>query len=211
MGVFQILLNKNSVGFYTVLAYKLLFFHIHKISIMPFCISSFFYGRAMLRIAISSEDIEVIQRERYYHPQPHIMMRMHILALHYQGEIAERIAELLGRDRRTVCTCLKTYRDGGLQAVYKYAKHKHKCDLEAYGGLIEKEFEQRPPQSIKEARARITELTGITRGLTQTAEFLKKRFSLLEDRKHSLQSRPCGSERVLGKHYETLDCCRRAG
>ena len=28
----------------------------------------------MLRIPISSEDIVVIERERYYHPQPHIMI-----------------------------------------------------------------------------------------------------------------------------------------
>jgi len=103
------------------------------------------------------------------------MIRMHILALHHQGEIAERIAALVGRDRRTVCTCLKTYRDGGLESVYEYAKHKQECELDAYGDLIDKEFVQRPPQSIKEARARIAELTGITRGMTQTTEFLKKR------------------------------------
>jgi len=129
----------------------------------------------MLRIPISSEDIVIIERERYYHPQPHIMIRMHILALHHHGEIATRIAQLVGRTRRTVSDCLKAYRDGGLQAVYQYDKHKHESELEAYGELIEKEFEQRPPQSIKEACARITELTGHTRGKTQVSEFLKKK------------------------------------
>jgi transposase len=129
----------------------------------------------MLQIAISAADIDIIQRERYYHPQPHIMVRMHILALHHHGEIASRIAELVGRDRRTVCACLKAYRDGGLSAVYKYEKHKQEYELDAYGDLLENEFKNRPPQSIKEARARIAELTGITRGLTQVADFLKKK------------------------------------
>jgi transposase len=128
----------------------------------------------MLQIAISHEDIEIIQRERYYHPQPHIMMRMHILAHHYKGMCAAKIAELLDRDPRTVRNCLTTYRDGGIQAVYQYEKHKRECELDSYRELIEKEFEQRPPHSIKEARARIAELTGISRGRTQVAEFLKK-------------------------------------
>jgi transposase len=154
----------------------------------------------MLQIAISPDDIEIIQRERYYHPQPHIMMRMHILAHHHKGLSAAKIAELLDRDQRTVRTCLKTYRDGGLQAVYRYEKHKKECELDTHSILIEKDFEHRPPHSIKEARARIFELTGITRGKTQVEEFLKKRLSLSEGRKHTLQSRSRGSEGVLGKH-----------
>jgi hypothetical protein len=165
----------------------------------------------MLRVPISSADVPVIQRDRYYHPQPHIMIRMHILALHHQGEIASRIAELVGRDRRTVCTCLQAYRDGGLPAVYEYVKHKQECELDAYGELIEKEFAECPPQSIKEARARIFDLTGIQRGETQVTEFLKKRLSLLEDRQYALQSRSGGTKGVLGKHDGTLDCRRRAG
>ena len=31
----------------------------------------------MLRISILEEDIPTIQRDRFYHPQPHIMKRMH--------------------------------------------------------------------------------------------------------------------------------------
>jgi hypothetical protein len=129
----------------------------------------------MLQIPINSEDIAVIQLERYYHPQPHIMMRMHTLALHHKGESAARIAVLLDRDPRTVRTCLTNYRDGGLPAVYAYEKHKQECELDTYSELIEKEFEQRPPHSINEARSRIHELTGILRGQTQITEFLKKK------------------------------------
>jgi len=131
----------------------------------------------MLRIPISAEDIPTIQHDRFYHPQPHIMMRMHVLALHHQGESAARIAQLLGRDPRTIRDCLKKYRDGGLKAVYEYEKHKNESELEAHGELIEKEFEQRPPQSAKEAGAVIEQLTGIKRSPTQIRAFLKKRKS----------------------------------
>jgi transposase len=129
----------------------------------------------MLQVPISSEDIAVIQRERYYHPQPHIMIRMHTLALHHKGESAARIAVLLDRDPRTVRTCLTNYRDGGLPAVYAYEKHKQECELDTYSELIEKELDKHPPQSANEASARIEKLTGIKRSLTQVRAFLKKK------------------------------------
>ncbi len=53
----------------------------------------------MIRIEIFQEDLAIINRERFYHPQPHIMVRMHILALHAKGENATRIAELTGIKR----------------------------------------------------------------------------------------------------------------
>jgi len=61
----------------------------------------------MLQVPILTEDIPTIQHDRFYHPQPHIMMRMHTLALHHQGESAARIAQLLDRDPRTIRDCLK--------------------------------------------------------------------------------------------------------
>jgi transposase len=84
---------------------------------------------------------------------------------------------LLGRDPRTIRTCLKTYRDGGLKAVDEYEKHKRECELVAHGELIEKELAKRPPQSAKEAGAIIEQLTGVKRSPTQIREFLKKRKS----------------------------------
>jgi transposase len=45
---------------------------------------------------------------------------------------AATIAELLDRDQRTVRACLKTYRDGGLQAIYQYEKHKKECQLDTH-------------------------------------------------------------------------------
>jgi transposase len=130
----------------------------------------------MLQVPISSDDISTIQYDRFYHPQPHIMIRMHILALHHEGENATRIAELLNRNRKTTQACLKAYRDGGLAAVYEYEKHKRECELDAHSELIEKDFEKHPPQSINEASARIEKLTGgIKRSPTQIRVFLKKK------------------------------------
>jgi transposase len=104
----------------------------------------------MLRVQIMAEDVPTIQHDRFYHPQPHIMMRMHTPALHQKGESAARIAELLDRDPRTIRERLKKYRDGGLKAVYEYEKHKRESELEGFGELIENELEKRPPRSTTE-------------------------------------------------------------
>lgn len=129
----------------------------------------------MLRVSILEEDVPTIQRDRFYHPQPHIMIRMHVLALHHKGEFAPRIAQLLDSDPKTIRDCLKKYRDGGLKAVYEYSKHKKESELEPHGELIEKELAKKPPQSAKEAGAMIKQLTGIKRCPTQVRAFLKKR------------------------------------
>jgi len=129
----------------------------------------------MLRISISPDDLSAIKQDRFYHPQPYIMMRMHTLYLHHVGENAERIAELLDRNPKTIRACLKTYRDGGLQSVYQYAKHKHESDLESHGTLIEEDLAKSPPHSSQEAGARIEKLTGIKRSPTQIRTFLKKK------------------------------------
>lgn len=129
----------------------------------------------MIKVHISEEDITTIKHDRFYHPQPHIMMRMHTLALHYKGESAQSISRLLDRDPRTIRTCLKKYREGGLKAVYEYEKHKKECEFDGFSELIEKELENRPPQSATEAGRIIEELTGIRRSPTQIREFLKKK------------------------------------
>ena len=129
----------------------------------------------MLRVSISAADLSTIHHERFYHPQPYIMMRMHTLALHHKGESAARIAILLDRNPKTIRACLKAYQDGGLQAVYQYEKHKHESEFDAHADSIEKELDKHPPHSANEASARIEKLPGIKRSLTQMRVFLKKK------------------------------------
>jgi transposase len=129
----------------------------------------------MLRVSISLADLATIQHDRFYHPHPHIMMRMHTLSLHHAGESAARIAQLLDRNPKTIRACLKAYQEGGLQAVYQYEKHKHECALNAHTAQIEEALEKRPPQNANEAGAIIERLTGIKRSPTQIRAFLKKK------------------------------------
>ncbi|MDR0609031.1 MAG: IS630 family transposase [Planctomycetaceae bacterium] len=129
----------------------------------------------MLRIFYSASDLATIQHDRYYHPDPHIMKRMTILALHSEGETIARIARLTGLNIKTVSRCLHRYMTGGLDAVYQYNKYKRRSELEDHCDTIEKDFDQNPPHTVNEARDRIEKLTGIRRSLTQVRQFLKKK------------------------------------
>lgn len=139
----------------------------------------------MIRVEISQEDLKTIKRERFYHPQPHVMIRMHVLALHAEGECATRIAKLLGLNRKTAQACLHAYEKDGLDGVYRYEKHKPKSELDGFDTLIEDELAKNPPRTATEAGAKIAELTGIKRSPTQVRAFLKKRNPMPEDGKHS--------------------------
>ncbi len=131
----------------------------------------------MIRMDISPEDLVIINRERFYHPQPHVMVRVHVPALHAKGENATRIAELLGLDRKTAQTRLQTYEKYGLDGIYRYDKHVPTSEPEGFSKLIEDELAKNPPRSSAEAGAKIAEWTGIKRSPTQVRAFLKKKKS----------------------------------
>ncbi|MDR1290880.1 MAG: hypothetical protein LBK06_06735 [Planctomycetaceae bacterium] len=130
----------------------------------------------ILKISYGAEDVSVIQRERYHHPQAAIRQRMTILALHNSGIIAENIPPLADCSKRTVLKVLRIYRTQGLQGIYEYNKCPRRSTLEPYCELITKDFTERPPQTINEACFRIEQLTGVKRCPTAVSNFLKKRL-----------------------------------
>lgn len=67
-------------------------------------------------------------------------------------------------DKNTVAAYLKTYVEGGLEAVKKNNYIGPTSELEQYAELILSDFELNPPATINEASYRIEQLTGIKRG-----------------------------------------------
>ena len=82
-------------------------------------VTFFSIGGYMLLVKILPEDLPTIRHERFYHPQPLVMIRMHVLALYHAGESIARIAELLDRSPKNIRDYLKMYRDGGLPAIFQ--------------------------------------------------------------------------------------------
>ena len=76
--------------------------------------------------------------------------------------------------KTTLCCYLKDYQEGGIEKLKELNFRKPESELNKHTKTIEEYFKTHPPASIKEAMAKIEELTGIKRCETQIRNFLKK-------------------------------------
>jgi len=67
----------------------------------------------------------------------------------------------------------RDYQTGGIEKLKEINFYRPQSKLAEHKQTIEQYFKENPPASSAEASAKIGELTGIKRGLTQTGKFLK--------------------------------------
>ena len=127
----------------------------------------------MRRFEFSDEELEIIKRERFHHPDPNVQQRMEILWLKANRETHQRIAELAGVSLRTVHRVLSLFWKGRLEAVRRFHWSKPRSALDPYRETLEEEFRQRPPHTVAEACDRIEAITGIRRKESQVRKFLR--------------------------------------
>ena len=87
---------------------------------------------------------------------------------------SSEVARLVGVSERTVRRYVKRYKRGGIEALKRSEYHKPQSELEPHAQTLKEYFEKNPPSTVKQAQAAIEKLTGIRRGETQVAEFLKR-------------------------------------
>ena len=85
----------------------------------------------------------------------------------------EAVGKLVDLDRDTVSLCIKTYIEGGIGALCFFNYGTNKSELAEHSESIMESLKQRPPMSLKEAKARIEEMTGIDRSITQISTFIQ--------------------------------------
>jgi transposase len=98
---------------------------------------------------------------------------MEALWLKSQGLAHQEICRLAGISKGTLCSYLKAYQQGGLEKLKEINFYKPESKLVQHTHTIEEYFRKHPPATIKEAMAKIEELTGIKRSQTQVEKFLK--------------------------------------
>jgi transposase len=123
---------------------------------------------------ISKNDLKVISKRRHDHPDKKVRLRLNILWFTSQCDSAPQIAKFVGASTRHVFKIIEMYKTDGLKCVTEVNHFKQQSKLEGFSSLIREEFEKKPPASVKEAKIRIKELTGIKRSLTQIRVFIKK-------------------------------------
>ena len=127
----------------------------------------------MIRIEFSDQEIAALDYERYHHPHPRVQRRMEAVLLKSKGLPHNEICRLTGISGNTLRSYLKDYQDGGIGKLKEIRFYKPQSDLVEHKNTIEAYFREHPPASIKEAMAKIEELTGIRRSENRVREFLK--------------------------------------
>jgi len=144
----------------------------------------------MIRINFSAEEVEQLRIERFSHPHPRVQMKMEALLLKSQGLPHKEIGEIVGVCQVTLREYFEQYLNGGIEELKTLHFNKPQSDLEKYRTSIEEEFRKSPPATLKEAAAKIKELTGIERSTVQVGVFLKKnRDKALKGSTNSSESR----------------------
>ena len=84
------------------------------------------------------------------------------------------IREVLGASDVTLCKYGAAIKAEKLESIFEQNYNRPQSELERYREQIEKEFEDKPPATRREAAVAIEKITGKQRGLTQIGKFLKK-------------------------------------
>ena len=128
----------------------------------------------MLKIEFTSEEIQRLGYERYHHPHPRVQRRMEVVYLKALGLPHQEISRVAGIGGNTLRSYLRAYRDGGIERLKEIRCRRPESELLAYQTSLEAYFREHPPGSVKEAAAKIGELTGINRSPNRVRLFLKR-------------------------------------
>lgn len=128
----------------------------------------------MLRLEFTDEIIEELIYERYNHPHPRVQRKMSVLYLKSQDISHKEIKRLERISENTLLGYLREYREGGIERLKEVRFHSQASELEQHRTTLEAYFREHPPASIKEAAAKIEELTGIKRSPERVRVFMRK-------------------------------------
>jgi transposase len=125
-------------------------------------------------LTFTAEDLEVLSRERYEHPDPRVQQRMEVLWLISQELTHEKAAQLAGVSRATAERYVAIFRANGVAGLRQFDWRKPVSELAQHRSALEESFKKNPPHTVAEACLRIKEETGLERRPTQVRAFLKK-------------------------------------
>ena len=126
----------------------------------------------MISIEFTEEDKQALHHERFHHPHPHVQKKMEALWLKSQELPHKDICRLACISKPTLCQYLKDYQLGGIEQLKTINFYQPQSELAAHHDTLETYFRDHPVTGVKEAMAKIEELTGIKRSETQVRHFI---------------------------------------
>jgi transposase len=127
----------------------------------------------MIRIEFRNEDKAALSYERDNHPHPFVQRKMEALWLKSQGLSHKDICRLTDVCSTTLTDYVRTYKEGGIEALKVLPFRRPRSDLEDHRDTLEAYFRDHPPASAKEAMATIEKMTGLKRSPERIRVFLK--------------------------------------
>ena len=127
----------------------------------------------MINIEFSDADIKALNYERYHHLHPRVQLKMEVLLLKSKKLSHKDICYLIGISPNTLCTYLRTFQKGGIEALKEISFYQPKSELIQYRFTLEEYFRKHPTATVKQAMNKIEEVTGIKRSENRVREFLK--------------------------------------
>jgi transposase len=124
-------------------------------------------------ILLSESEQATVASERYSHPDLHVRRKMLVLWSVHSGLTQVQASKVASVGRATVQRYLVAYRDGGLDSLRRWNVAGPVSALVDHADKIKASLNEKPVRTIAEAADRIEQLTGLSRGLTQTRVFLK--------------------------------------
>lgn len=125
----------------------------------------------MIKLEFTEEEKQALNYERYHHPHPAVQRKMEALWLKSQGLPHKEIARLTDISLNTLRSYLLAYQAGGIEKLKEVNHYTPQSELAAHRETLEAYFRAHPPATIKEAQAKIKDLTGIERSETQVRHF----------------------------------------
>lgn len=79
----------------------------------------------MIRIEFTPEEIDMLESERYRHPDPKVQKKMEAVYLKSQRVAHQEICRLCRISEPTLVTYLKQYQEGGIERLKKMTIREH--------------------------------------------------------------------------------------
>lgn len=128
----------------------------------------------MIHIEFTQAEIDQLYEQRMNHSHPRVRQMMEVLYLKALQVPHQEICRLSRISAKTLRRYLGLYQEGGIEALKQVNFYQPESELMSHKALIRQAFEEKPPSTTKEARAKIEELTGLRRGLNQIRTFMKR-------------------------------------
>jgi len=129
----------------------------------------------MLPINLSKAEIQELKYERFHYPCPIVQKRLTAVLLFATVKASlSTIGLMSGLHRHSVVYWVKVYEKEGIASLFTVNYGTNQSKLEQHTESIISSFQSKPPMHAREAKARIEQMTGMSRSPTQVRSFMHR-------------------------------------